>query len=487
QRYISLKPIVSFGLTTQASWESVALTFQASLYNGGPVTLVYGIIIATLGSSVIAASLGEMASMFPTVGAQYRWTARHTPKRLNPVFWGLLQGRLCLSHSWVASCALTPFVLGTLVQGMVIFNNPDYVPERWHGTLIMWCFIILPVVCNLYARRILVVLEIMGGIFHLVFFICVMAVLVVMSRRSSNEFVWATSVNNITGWTNPGAAFSIGLLSPVFVVSGFDSVLHMSDEVKDAKRFVPRSMLLTVIINGVFAFGFIVALLYGIGDLDTVLASPTGLPIIEVFYLATKSKAATNVLMIMILIVSSIGNFGIFASVSRLTWAFARDRGLPFSDFFSYVHPTLKIPTRALGLISVLCAILALINIGSTTAFFAILSLSTLSLYISYMLPIFFVLLRKLEGRHPTYGPFSLGKWGVPINVLALVYGCYMIVFMSFPTLLPVTASTMNYAAPVWIACLLFALGDWFFGGHKRFKVPAGGEPDFEHEKSSAT
>jgi choline transport protein len=111
----------------------------------------------------------------------------------------------------------------------------------------------------------------------------------------------------------------------------------MSDEVKDAQRFVPKSMLLTVIINGVFAFGFIVALLYCIGDLDTVLASPTGLPIIEVFYLATKSKAATNVLMIMILIVSAIGNFGIFASVSRLIWAFARDRGLPFPDFFSYV------------------------------------------------------------------------------------------------------------------------------------------------------
>jgi choline transport protein len=92
QRYISLKPIVSFGLTLQASWESVALTFQTALYNGGPVALVYGIMIATIGSSAIAASLGEMASIEPTVGAQYRWTARHTPRRLDPKFWGLLQG-----------------------------------------------------------------------------------------------------------------------------------------------------------------------------------------------------------------------------------------------------------------------------------------------------------------------------------------------------------------------------------------------------------
>jgi choline transport protein len=115
---------------------------------------------------------------------------------------------------------------------------------------------------------------------------------------------------------------------------------------------------------------------------------------------------------------------------------------------------------------------LALINIGSTTAFFAVLSLSTLSLYISYMLPILFFMLRKLEGRHPTYGPYKLGKWGIPINMFALLYAGYMVVFMSFPTFLPVTKSTMNYAAPVWIACLLFALGDWVVSGHKRFTVP---------------
>jgi choline transport protein len=94
-------------------------------------------------------------------------------------------------------------------------------------------------------------------------------------------------------------------------------------------------------------------------------------------------------------------------------------------------------------------------------------------------------MIRKIEGRHPTYGPFTLGKWGIPINLFALLYACYMVVFMSFPTFLPVTKATMNYAAPVWIGCLLFALGDWFVSGHKRFSVPAGPEgpdgPELEH------
>jgi choline transport protein len=50
--------------------------------------------------------------------------------------------------AWIAACALTPFVLGTVVQALIIFNNADYVPQRWHATLIMWCFVLLPVVWN---------------------------------------------------------------------------------------------------------------------------------------------------------------------------------------------------------------------------------------------------------------------------------------------------------------------------------------------------
>jgi choline transport protein len=63
ERYLSLKPMVAFGLNLQSSWEGIAISFQAALLNGGPVSLTYGIIIAAVGSSAIALSLGEMASM----------------------------------------------------------------------------------------------------------------------------------------------------------------------------------------------------------------------------------------------------------------------------------------------------------------------------------------------------------------------------------------------------------------------------------------
>jgi choline transport protein len=133
----------------------------------------------------------------------------------------------------------------------------------------------------------------------------------------------------------------------------------------------------------------------------------------------------------------------------------------------------LKVPTNALGLLTVLSCLLAIINIGSSTAFNAILSLASLAQYISYFFPILFFLVRKLEGTAPPLGPWNMGRWGIAVNIFGLLWCAFMIIWLPFPTFRPVTKDTMNYAGPVWIACCLFALCDWFLGsGKRRFRVP---------------
>lgn len=470
ERYITSKPAVAFGLTLQASWEGVAVSLGAALLNGGPVSLIYGQILTSLGSIAMAMSLGEMASIDPVVGAQYRWTTLYAPRFMKPEFWGYLQGWLTV-FAWLAACALTTFLLGSTLQALIAFNYQDtYVFQSWHTTLLTIAFSLFLLGLNVFARRILVVLEIIGGTCHFLFFIVTVTVLGVMARRSTDEFVWTTIVTENSGWTNPCAAFSIGLLTVAFPVSGFDGVLHMSAEIKDPHRRVPRSMVAAVALNSVFAFAFIICVLYCIGDFKT--ASKSLFPIIDIYYMATGSVAGTNVLVLFLLFIIVVSAFSIFASVSRLIWAFARDNGLPFSDFFAHIHPKLHIPFNTVCLVTICCCLLSLINIASTTAFYAIVSLSTLSLYISYIIPITLVLIRKLEGRHPKYGPFHLGKWGIPINLFAILYGCYLTVFLAFPVYYPVDRETMNYAAPLWLACFVIAVGCWFIFGHKKFNIP---------------
>ena len=121
---------------------------------------------------------------------------------------------------------------------------------------------------------------------------------------------------------------------------------------------------------------------------------------------------------------------------------------------------------------TVVSALLGLINIGNTSAFNAILSLATVGLYLSYVIPLFFVLLRKLEGNPPEYGPYRLGRWSIPVNIAALAFGIFIVIFLPFPAMQPVTWANMNYAGPILIVVLLVALLDWSISGRKRFQVP---------------
>ena len=96
------------------------------------------------------------------------------------------------------------------------------------------------------------------------------------------------------------------------------------------------------------ALAFMIVILFTLGDPTVALSTPTGYPIIQVLYGATKSKAGTTVIMSFIIWNGMIALFSSLASVSRLTWAFARDHGLPFPEFFGYVSSTVSRNERVL-------------------------------------------------------------------------------------------------------------------------------------------
>ncbi|KAF7594391.1 hypothetical protein BBP40_009372 [Aspergillus hancockii] len=470
ERYLNFFSSLAFSATLLASWESTGGSLQAGLYNGGPAVIVYGIIISTIGNLTIACSLAELATVHPTAGAQYHWMYILAPRFRR--FLSFFQGWVTV-FSWAALVCISPYFIGTQIQGMVVLSHPEYESHRWHGTLLMWAVVLIPIIINIFARRVLAIIEVAAGIMHIVFLPVTIATFVALAHRNPNSFVWDTFVSGLSGWSNPGVVYSIGLLGVVTPLSGIDGIIHMSEEVKNAKIVIPRSMIWGTAINGFLSFCYVIAILYCMGDYEEALTSPTGYPIITIAYQATGSKAATYVLMAMGMLPGWIALFNGLASVTRLTWAFARDNGLPFSDFFVKVDPRFKIPIRALFLVAFLVVALSFIQIGSTAAFNAILSLSTLGLYISYLLPLIFLVYKRLSapGDIPR-GSFSLGKWGLPINLVAILFATYFSIFLPFPATLPVTGENMNYAGPVLGFVMLFACGDWIVRGRRKWQGP---------------
>lgn len=127
---------------------------------------------------------------------------------------------------------------------------------------------------------------------------------------------------------------------------------------------------------------------------------------------------------------------------------------------------------RAIALVSTVIFLLSLINIGSSTAFNAIISLSTVALYVSYIIPISCLVLKRLSGEKIVWGPWTLGRFGLAINVFALCYGVFICIFLPFPSQQPVTAVNMNYAAPVFGFVIFLAVIYWFVRGREVYGGP---------------
>jgi choline transport protein len=131
-----------------------------------------------------------------------------------------------------------------------------------------------------------------------------------------------------------------------------------------------------------------------------------------------------------------------------------------------------NIPFNSVYATSAACVILALIQLGSTVAFNIIVSLSVLGLMSTYMISIGCVFWRRITNQSLPHARWSLGRYGIWINGFALFYSFFLLIFCCFPSYLPVTASTANWAPLVWFAVILIAIAVYLVWGNKHYTAP---------------
>lgn len=244
----------------------------------------------------------------------------------------------------------------------------------------------------------------------------------------------------------------------------------MSEEVKDAAKSVPKAMISIWIVNFCLMFPAILTICYHIPDVSLALQDPTTYPTIYVLR-QSMSDAWLTVILVVTVLLLICSNITYLAAVSRDLFAFARDRGFPYSGWISKIDN--NIPQNACILTSVISVCLALIYIGSTVAFYAITSLLTVALLQCYCLSIGCLLWRRI--KYPDTLPpahFSLGQWGIPINALAVIYAMWSFFWSFWPQRYPVTAGGFNWASVIFVATLFIALIYYICIGHKQYTGP---------------
>ena len=133
---------------------------------------------------------------------------------------------------------------------------------------------------------------------------------------------------------------------------------------------------------------------------------------------------------------------------------------------------TRNVPDNAVYLTSLISGIICLINLGSTTAFNIVVSLNILAILSTYMVSIGFVLLKRLRKQSLPHARWSLGKWGLPINAFAFAYSGFVVVFACFPTSLPVSTGSANWAPAVWVGVMVVSVVAYLVHGRRVYTAP---------------
>jgi choline transport protein len=373
---------------------------------------------------------------------------------------------------WVSVLATVVNLSAIVLQSMISLQNPNYIPERWHTACLVIAMLLLYGAINSMRWTFIFVpwLELAAGILHVSLFILFITGLTVMGSRNSTDYIFFHR-EIWSGWDNQSVlSWHLGMLTCVSSFISLDSFVHMAEETRLAKKAVPRAVFWGITLNGAMGFAMVICVLSVMGPMDEELAfAPYQMSV--VLMRVTQSADAATAMICGILVIFICSGLGGVASVSRLSWAWARDEGLP--RWFAVVDAKHRLPIRAIWLGLGLNMALALIDIGSTTAYGALVSLATISLFSSYGLAILSMLAarwRSHQGKQNLeLGEWNMGKWGVYVNAYAIIYTVYMAVFLPIPYSLPVTAATMNYAGPIFVALIIYVLSSWYLWGRKKW------------------
>lgn len=467
----------SLALSLMATWETLLSTMGFALISGGAVSLIYGFLLSFFGNIATAMSLSEPASMHPNAGGQYFMISELSSPRSRALL-SFYTGWISLL-GWVALTASAPFGAANIIQGVVVLNYPDYEPQPWRWFLIYVGVTAIAFLLNIFGGRVLPLLENFIMAFHVLFFFGILIAVAVLPKSLPGgyqpaEFVF-TQFSNGTGWDSDAIAWGIGMVTSAYIMIGYDSAAHMSEEMPDPRRGVPTAMIGSIVVNGIMGFVVVIAVLFGIQDFDAALNTPTGFPIIEIFRQITGGNLpAASFMSCTIAISASFATVGLIASTSRTLWSFARDGAPFFSRFLSRVHPTTHVPFNAVAIVCIVVLLLGALNIASTAAFSAVLSITVVGLSLSYLVPIVAMLYRRIFTPEAlVWGPWKMNPIvGIVVNVASIIYILFLTCFLVLPTVQPVNAQNMNYACVILGGVVVLVTIDWVLRARKSFKGP---------------
>ena len=373
----------------------------------------------------------ELSGKFPVAGAIYQWSRRLAG---NAVGW--FAGWFMLIGYIVSVSALAiamQSVLPSIWTGFEIIPGDSSLTSVTGATNAIILGSITIALCTIISAAgvaFMSKITITGVTIEIVGVVVIVIAMFVKAERSPVEAVLNTGGHGSGLGYAP--AFLASMLMAAYVMYGFDSAAELSEETKDPRKTAPKAIVNALLVS--FAGGglMILAALMAAPSLDDPLLSSEGIAWVITSQLSTWLG---KVLLTVVAIAIFSATLAIQASASRVMFSMARDNRLPFGKFLSQVNKRTGTPVVTGVTVSVLAILLLLVNLGQAGVFAAITSVAVVIVYAAYLMVTVPALVHRLRGTSLSYGPpiMDLGKWGIPVNLTAVVLGGALCINIAWP------------------------------------------------------
>ncbi len=454
-------------------WENFALGFTYlspvvggySLFAFGVQTagppMIWSYAAAGCGMMMVCLIFGEIVSQFPISGGVYPWSRRLMGRK-----WSWLTG-------WIYAWAMYATIAG-VATGAAAFLDPLIgIPvSRGSVTIVALVTVALATVANLAGTRTLAKVAMIGFVCEIAGAIVVGGDLLLFHRVQP-----VAALVTDYGFSAGGSflpAFLAASIVGMFCCFGFEACGDLAEETPDPGRRIPVAMRMTIYIGIAVTIFSVAGLLLAVPDMPAVVSGRVADPVALI--LSSAFGTLGYKLILCIILVSFISCvLSLQAAVSRLLYAYARDRMVIGSTVLARMSPTTHVPVPSLILAGVLPALIVCAGFFVQDALTTIVSFAAVGIYVAFQAVVIAAAHARLRGWVPS-GQFRLGIWAWPVNILAIVYGLGAVANVLWPRPVPGAAWYVSYGQILSFAAVIGAGCLYLFTIHpeRNSDAPAG-------------
>jgi urea carboxylase system permease len=431
--------------------------------------------IVFVGQFAVCLCFAELSARYPIAGAIYQWSRRVSTDPLGWMAGWLMQLGYIISVAAIAIALQA--VLPEVWSGFQLIGG-DPSPTSPSGALNAIvlgsiCIAVCIAIASFGVTKMAVITRI-GVSCEIAGVVLVIVLLFAHARRGPGVVFQTNGVQGTGSYVWP---FLASMLMAAYVMYGFDSAAELSEETNDPRRTAPKAITRCMLLSAVGGGLLILATLMAAPDIAAPELSTQGIAFVVT---AVLGDVMGRIVLAIVAISIFSAALAISASATRVMFSMARDGLLPFSKALARVSPRTHTPILPGVVVGLLSIGVLLINLGQTSVFATVTSVSVVIVYLAYLfvtIPLLLHRIRRNRAHTPEAAYFTLGRWGLPVNVVAVVFGVFLLVDVGWPRAAvydPAGQSwVLHYSAPLSVVVAV-ALGLVAFRVMTRQRAAAG-------------